>query len=1684
MVDRAGPFLASRSLTALIVIALVASAFAGVFFVGKRAAASGDLRIEGFTYVIQDVDQLVDGNVVIEDGGELKIIDGSLSIVSDMDNMYTVTVGDGGTLTLDHGTITTSPAAIRPWPALDLVVMDGGAVVATNDSFLMFPGSITLDNGASMILRDSTITKLPDSVITSFWEGHPDGLTWDSMDDGPEITVTDSTLKLFDSVIDALPEGAPAASNLTLNGDSILLSVNSHISVDFYQPGWISHNMLEVNDNSQAYLYGTYFDPYDGLEADRYPAYIVSSPEVDPAYPTATLEPDDTTSSENVGALEFDDSWLYSVDDGETMAMGTWDVGGIAGATSINTARLVVKYTVGPSYTGTNVIQYSEAGGSWTSTTIQPDAGDAPGTVAAFDLSTAIISDVADLQDMDVRFINIGGGDTVQFETMGVIFSIGGNVYVYRWLNATVADEYGVPITNAAFSATFTGGETLEGQEAFYYTSAGISSAPEQDVLDYLGETALTFSTTKADGTAAMIPYLTDISDGSSNAWFVGTYKFTGTSTDPAGSSTESFSFLPYPLMGCGDQWEDLKVEIEGISVSSPDMSKWLVVPYLTVDLELVTTLVIEDMSYYHAGDVIVASDGELTVLNSEFLLVQDYPNQRTIYVDGYGVLRFENSVVTSELPIDIVVQGHGTLEVVDSDMNGVSIFAREDAVILLDNSTMTDGDITTAWNSRATMEIYDCTLSTPPVLSGETVGGFTNTSVPSIVVEDDATALIYRWIHVTIWDGNSKPLPGVDVFANRFFTNDWTTAISDSAGIARLNCLGSTLTSSGPSFDGNYHVNATYWWPDASGVAYESDQTIDVGVRPYTEPLGKNATYALLTISSALPDLEIDGLAGVTCDPESPLNDMMATLTANVTNTGVAVAYNVNVDFYDDDDLITSVICPKILPGSYALVEADWYVNFPDYLLDPYAHPIMVVVDAADLIDEIDDSDAISTCEVIIQNLPDLVVGVNVGTGTEPTPPVVDSECTLYVKVYNTGTNTAYNVPVTFYNTTDGGVAPERYIGVDVIDMITPGQTVTAAVLWTPELIRTEYITAIVDEDMDIPENSESNNAVTFDVQVYDYPDLQLSDFQFVSGLSTVAGGDIVIVRATLKNLEPAPVTNPVVGFYLDEYPGEELMNVTVQGTFSEASNVGTATFTYVAPMVEDDTYIEIILVANPYSRYLEQTRDNNIVSAILTVTDVRPDLYVADSGISVTYEGNPVISEMYGKEVQITAEVENLGPRAVENIKLDIGIDTSSITTYTIATVDISEVAAGNTTSVTIDWTINLTTPGTYSIWAEADPSGLVDESNEANNIGAIDFTIDALALTVGVFPESTEYEAGALVVVSVVVSYQDVDVPVTNLPEIMVALYDESGARIEATVDGPHSTDSSGGLTSAFEIPTTLASGQYTVGVVIQDETYYSEPFSISGEGAGGIPMLIWFIVIAVIVAVVVGFTLYTYKYGLGKLVECGECGSFVPAASKRCPKCGVEFEAGTMKCSECGQWVPSSAAECPNCGVKFVGEPEGEDLDYLDRMRAEYEAMVSEYRELAKNQLGKKFSDKRFEEWWKLHPNYVSFEDWLAKEEEKRKEGPVPCTVCGTLNPREATVCHKCGTIFAPAEGAAEAMPEAEAEQPSQVPPRRPPEGGAGGATAAPKMVVRRPIDRKVVPKKIVRTPVDKDDQGEQ
>ncbi|MCJ7490083.1 MAG: hypothetical protein MUO87_08110, partial [Thermoplasmata archaeon] len=418
MIVRAGPFLAGRSLTALIAVAMVTAGFAGLFIVGKTATASGDLIVtDDATYVIRDLQQFVDGDVIVDGGGTLEIIDGTLSVISNYDQRYTITVGSGGTLILDHGVITTHLDQLNPWAELEIIIEDGGVLTATNESILKFPGLITLSSGAEMTLTDSTVTALSAAMVAQYVVGSSGLITLDSADDGPGITVTDSTLSLFDSTIDAMPEfptDGTLAGNLTLDGASTLLSVNSYIGIDFgpalVAASWYTHNCLVVNDESQAYLYGTHFEEYTGTLADRAPAVVVTGPSTSPAVPVG------------VASLANVDALMYVVDATETLEVPNWDVNGLLGTLPVTAATIVATYSVDPAYDGTNAIEWRPDSGAYTDTTITPNAADAPGTMATYQLSPASVPTVADIMTMDVRFIHDGSAGSMQFDALWVVF--------------------------------------------------------------------------------------------------------------------------------------------------------------------------------------------------------------------------------------------------------------------------------------------------------------------------------------------------------------------------------------------------------------------------------------------------------------------------------------------------------------------------------------------------------------------------------------------------------------------------------------------------------------------------------------------------------------------------------------------------------------------------------------------------------------------------------------------------------------------------------------------------------------------------------------------------------------------------------------------------------------------------------------------------------------------------------------------------------------------------------------------------------------------------------------------------------------------------------------------------------------------------------------------------------------
>jgi ribosomal protein L40E len=103
-----------------------------------------------------------------------------------------------------------------------------------------------------------------------------------------------------------------------------------------------------------------------------------------------------------------------------------------------------------------------------------------------------------------------------------------------------------------------------------------------------------------------------------------------------------------------------------------------------------------------------------------------------------------------------------------------------------------------------------------------------------------------------------------------------------------------------------------------------------------------------------------------------------------------------------------------------------------------------------------------------------------------------------------------------------------------------------------------------------------------------------------------------------------------------------------------------------------------------------------------------------------------------------------------------------------------------------------------------------------------------------------------------------------------------------------------------------------------------TQQSDTLTIKGvKTAAPIPifLIILVVVVIVIVVAVAGIFLYLRMKTWGTVVECGECGAFIPENATKCPKCGTEFETEVVKCSECDAWIPALAVECPKCGVEF-------------------------------------------------------------------------------------------------------------------------------------------------------------------
>ncbi len=1657
-----------------IVSLFVLSSFVGMFAaITPASAAAGDLTISG-PFTIQNEIYYVDGNILVTSTGTLTIKNAELRILSDEFNMHTMTI-DGGKLILDSGTIMTYVDQTHPWPRLTLTFQNGATVTATHNSTFKFPGYI-ISTGASTkaTLTDTNITCL-DSGYMAYIDTNI--ISIDESEDGPAIAITDSTWELYHSNILDLPEGVDR-NDLVLSGAAQFTAINSFINVDYdnWTRSATTKNVISLSSHANAYLYGCTFEPSPGIPYGD-SAFNATKVDTNDAGGPANPVPQSRYIWDNAtGAPPLSNLWVendatnYIVNAQKNMAVYNFNTSGLS--SDLLAVTLVLKYTTGATYAGTRAINYTISGVT-KSLSIIPIANQ--NTRLEVDMLSLGVDTIAKANALRISFFNsgnVGTGD-IQFDALYLEVIYGPQAYIYRMGDITADDMYGVPLSGATIAAKFNSSTWLGGKNVYYYVPPTASQAndPPAGILAYLGKTAGNYKTTDSKG-KVLVPYLTDIISGVStpNSLFVGSLNVTVTS----GVSTSAIvSFNPYPEMQVEDTTTSASIMISGVLAPSWDTSKYLVVP---------PSLTISGGAYTHNGDVICRTGGTLTLNAVQPFMISTTADSRIIVGNG-GTLKIVDTQLDSNMNVTLEVWSGGTLTIDGSQISSkVAIRILGTATVQITDSSIL-GSLIVSSGVAATLNIRDTNFSSAPVIAGTSVATLWNVSAPSLSILENAKVYLYRWAAVTVKDGTDFPLPGAVVSA-RFQVNGtlYRSVTSDSNGMAPLKLIACTMFATNSvvttTYYGNYNISAVFTYAAVNYLSGYSKPSLTSYTN--TQPLTVSNPAITMPIPGALPDLD----PPVIVDPNPSYSGGTSVVTTWINNSGVVAAHDVLVYFYDSTDTVPQ-LSEVFYQTTVSLIPAGGSVRL-DVNWSPPTTPgddryIGVQIDPLNTTHELNESNNINWTFVPINGLADLTFGID-GVFINPSPATDGIATNVYAQILNDGDADSPGFNVTFYH---DAIDVAHIIGSAHINTLGAHTLTLAQVPWNNP-VRGAYKNHTLYAVIGTPgpavlERDYSNNIGTSAIEILSKPDLYISSVYAVFNGEQIGTGvnvpsdNVVTIHVIVHNSGETPVSTPVT---VALYNGSKLTKATMIAhqnttvTIAQGDTVDLSFDLHLTPISVPTVLMNLIALVNPNAtqggypgtNVTESSYSNNTDTLSLGIFDSRPDPMVTSDDISVflnlTEEirthGNNV---SYANSLTIKVTVTNDGYMPASHISVSVNF-TGMGRDIPIG-VQYVDLNGSESAVLTFTYIVAVGYSGPYHINVTLDLEQSINDKNRTNNVASRALNVSYIQPKITVVTpagKARNVTAGQLLIVNGNVRYPD-NLPMKNIT-VTIVLKTSGDVIVPGTTVTKQSLND-GSFTASVSIPANLASGAYKLVVTVGQNSV--EIGIIVSPPSSGLDMWMLIIIIAAIGAGVLIFSLYIYRQGVGKLVECGECGALIPESAKKCPKCGVEFEEDMVKCSECGAWIAASSVECPNCHVRFGTPLEGEKT-YEGKMKDQYEeAVLSKYRELAKGDLGKKYTEESFQEWWMANPAYISFEDWLAKEEERRTQANlITCGVCGTPNVKGSTVCRNCGSPL-PVEGAAAA-------------------GAPTEGVVIEKRVIRTPIDnRKIVPKKVIKKPLDQDQQ---
>ena len=330
---------------------------------------------------------------------------------------------------------------------------------------------------------------------------------------------------------------------------------------------------------------------------------------------------------------------------------------------------------------------------------------------------------------------------------------------------------------------------------------------------------------------------------------------------------------------------------------------------------------------------------------------------------------------------------------------------------------------------------------------------------------------------------------------------------------------------------------------------------------------------------------------------------------------------------------------------------------------------------------------------------------------------------------IQNTGNTTASSSTVGYYLSTN-----QVFDASDVLLLTSPGYALGAGQYFSrydSPLIPvgtapgSYYVLFVADPSNVVAETNEANNVASQPLQIV-APSIDLTISQAYVYPSTTAAGNTVNVNCYVQNLGNATASSSTIGYYLSTNQVLDASDVLLRTTTGGTLGAGQYSSRYEYPVVPASTApgnYYVLFVADPQNAVAETNEANNVASAALLVVAPGIDLLIQQSYLSAS-------SVTPGFAVNGSCYIQNAGNAMAASSTVGFYLSTNQVfdaSDVLLNTATGGALASSQSASRYSNLMIPAgTTAGSYYVLYVADPSNVVAETNEANNVAFQPLTV----------------------------------------------------------------------------------------------------------------------------------------------------------------------------------------------------------------------------------------------------------------------------------------------------------------------------------------------------------------------